>query len=94
MQRTITLRAYYEEAFANFMEENREQCQEALGYLSTWSPTSYDKVDIYWTVGDRSDPTFDGAEFTATYKDSERLDRVYVIGAIWHCAERCFSFHS
>lgn len=74
--RTITLRL-------NGIETNRQSVQKALGYLTTWALTSYNKVLIFNT----------GNDFNASYTN-ETTGMNYFIAGIYDTDTDSYSFHS
>jgi len=104
--RTITLH------FTSRVNDNRVeglpstlQIEEALGYLITWCPVTYNKVDIYPDPKSyESEVVVNGARYAnekgvnkgaldmqAVYSSTEN-DKTYVIGAVFDGKQ--FGFHS
>lgn len=94
MDRTIDIRAVYEEDFVAHNEAHTQAVHNALAYLTTWGLLAYGYVDIFIAR--------DG-EMTACYyrnkkaaDDGERPG--FVMGAIFHEPEddatARYSFHS
>ena len=59
--------------------------ERAVGYLSTWSPTSYPLVRI-WSDRD--------GDIIATYHKASDEPPGYVIGGVYNHEVHCYSFHS
>lgn len=64
---------------------NTLELYQALGYLSTWSLSSYDVLSIYHDHNKE--------DLIAHYQHSGS-GKTYVIGAIWDSKTKTYSFHS
>ena len=91
--RTVEIVCIHPERFENFRAGRDDKVKAAIGYLSSWAMTSYNRCQLSIQMGKADDDV----EFVAFYQqmgeDGKQL-RKYVIGGIWHEATREFSFHS
>jgi len=78
-----TVELHYEEE--RLVEVPTIQLQQAIGRLSIWAYSGYDKVSVY------SDGKND---LIAHYIDLNDSDHRYTIGAVWRPESKEYTFHS
>lgn len=87
MERTIHIVEHSDNQLATMSVETDDQCNGAIGYLSTWCYNTYPNVELSILWNDNQN------EILAVYKDSSGKVQ-YVICAIWNHESKTFSYHS
>lgn len=91
VNRTIEMR-YSGNNVPQFVSAHREKFEEIIGYFSTWSPRTWDKLIICVSC-DAPPKTLVGTEISAMYSRTQD-SRVFQMMAIWREDEQKFTTHS